>query len=87
MAWSLGTHFIVATRHRWDISLSVVKVLSDFGFLGLLGAMLGYIAVFVWTLIRERKFSVLYITYFAVTFAISIYFAFFWSLETEGFRP
>ena len=87
IAWSFATHFIVATRHQWGLQLPIVKVLSDFAFLGLLVALVGYIAAFIWTLVRERKFSVLYLAYFLFTFAISVYFAFFWSLETEGFRP
>lgn len=87
MVSAFATHFIVANRHSLGLSLSLVKVLSDFAFLELLGALVGYTMVFFWTLFREKKVVVLYLFYFAVTFVLTAFFAFIWSLETEGFRP
>jgi H+/Cl- antiporter ClcA len=87
MVAAFTTHFFVANRHSFGLSLSLVKAFSDVVFLGLLGALVGYLVAFFWTLFREKKVAVLFLFYFAVTFVLTVFFAFIWSLETEGFRP
>lgn len=81
---SFAVHFLIAVRHLYGISLPAIKVLSDVAFFGILLSLASYVAVFFWTLIRERKFGFLYLLYFVVTIVLAAFFAFSWSIETEG---
>ncbi len=84
---SFAVHFVIAVRSAYGWSLPAIKVLSDVAFSGLLFALAAYVGLFVWTLFRERKFAFLFVFYFTVTFVLTVFYAFSWSLETEGFRP
>lgn len=84
---ALGTHLLIALRASRQYSVPLAQHLSDVVFSGLILTLILYFGAFVWELFRHRKFGWIYALYFTVTFFLTLFFAFSWSLELEGFRP